>query len=206
MNMKKLLSIFLAVVLLVGVIAPCFPVRAETEHQHTYGQWTVDAEKKIQSRTCSGCGEKQIFHGDTDKFEQIAAPAIGSTYYLAANVNGTLRYFYLSGSVTVTSPASLNTTDALSSAKPITLVAEATANTGDFRLSYDNSGTANYIYANGSFTGDNQLATGTGAKNLTADKNAFSMDTVGGVSVIREYSTSGTNGVLVKLEADVDAT
>ena len=186
MNMKKTFSIFLAFVLLLGIVVPCFPVKAETAHQHTYGQWTIDTVNHSQSRTCSDCGGKQVLHGTTNKAEQANAPAVGDSYYLAANVNGTLKYFYLSGSVTVTNPYSLNTTENPAEAKLVTLVTETVADSGDFRMNFDNNGTSSYVYCRDE-NSDGKPDTGTRASGVTASRCSFSMDEVNGVAVIREY-------------------
>ena len=85
MNMKKLFSILLAIVLLVGIIAPCFNVWGaellgnDDTHTHTFGQWTFDTAKGSQSRTCSGCNETETLHGTDTKVSQVVNPSVGST-------------------------------------------------------------------------------------------------------------------------------
>ena len=125
-----------------------------------------------------------------DGLDAVTDPKIGETYYLAANVEGTLRYFYLSGSVAATDPYSLNTTDAAANARQVTLEAAVTEGKGEFQMTFpgtDSSGNPTtmriYCYDVGS---DNDFDTGTNAKN-GANFHTFLMDEVDGVKVLRKY-------------------
>ena len=204
MNMKKIFSVFLAFVLLLGIVAPCFPVKAEPSHEHTYGQWTVDTVNYSQSRTCSGCGEKQILHGTTNKAEQVTAPVIGGKYYLAANVAGTLRYFATEGSVTETAPYSLRVTEDLQNTniRQITLEDPTVTSekyTQGFQLTYLNGSTVNRIYCidtlkDATVAGQTGVMD-TGTQTGTAYKNRHNVFLNTADNTIR--STYKTNHVLV---------
>ena len=207
MNMKKIFSIFLAIVLLVGVIAPGIPVKAEEEHQHTYGAWTFDTAKGTQSRACS-CGDTQVLHGTTNKAEQVTAPVVGGKYYLAANVAGTLQYFLLEGKVTDTVPYSLHVTSDVTDAKirEITLedpsaVTDATVTTG-FQLTFLNSSTLTRIYCYNAETSNAAMDTGTNTK-CYKNRHNFYMAEVGGVKVIK--STGNGNVLAVKYNETMQA-
>lgn len=143
-----------------------------------------------------------------DGLDAVTNPTIGETYYLAANVDGTLRYFYLSGSVTATSPYSLNTTDDVTKAKQVTLAAAVTTGKGEFQLDYVHNSAEAHIYcfdALASGANKDVMDTGTGSKykdgnygsHYTATRATFSMDEVNGLKVLRKYSN---NNVLVVKE------
>ena len=201
MNMRKLLSIFLAFVLVLGVFAPCFPVwgAEESNHQHTYGQWSFDTAKGTQSRTCSGCNAVQTLHGTTNKAEQVTAPAIGSQYYLAANVAGTLKYF-IHGTVTNTTPNSLVVTEDTTKAQQITIedpsaVAESTG--VGFQMTYPNPNTSSSTKTLRIHCMGTGAAANTGAAaQATKGRTTFIVDEVGGVKVLRK--TANNNILVVK--------
>ena len=198
MKLKRTFGIILAFVLLLGIAAPCFPVKADTEHQHTYGQWTFNTEGGYQSRICSDCGETQTFHGIINKVEQVTDPVIGGAYYLAANVDGTLQYFrsaVTGESVTSTTPYSVYVTTDLNhtNIKQITLEAPASGTEG-FQLTFDDNGAVRRIYCYNASTADAAMDTGHHGAAATLSKHTFAPAQVNGVNVLRKLNN---NNILV---------
>ena len=196
MTLKKFISIAMTLVLLLGVIAPCVTVLGLEEHTHAYGDWVFDTAAGVQTQTCD-CGQVNTLYGTDTKVSQVAAPAIGQTYHLAANVNGSIYFFALEGKVTDTQPYSLNLTTNLGNAnvKRITLEAPVEGDKG-FQLSFDNNGSKTRIYCYDVLTsGSNKgvMDTGTNTANFL-NRHTFFMDTVGGVQVLRKI---GNDNILV---------
>ena len=199
MNMKKIFSIFLAIVLLVGVIAPGIPVKAEEEHQHTYGAWTFDTAKGTQSRACS-CGDTQVLHGTTNKATQVTAPTVGGKYYLAANVAGTLQYFAFGSSTTDTTPYSLHVSTDTAKATQVTLEDPITATEGTsagFQMTFSGkNGALTRIYCydvNTAGANRGVMDTGHNTANYKG-RHTFEIAEVGGVKVLRKLVN---NNILV---------
>ena len=200
MKLKKIFSIIMAFVLLVGIVLPCVPVlgAGETEHEHTYGQWSFDAENGTQSRVCSSCDDTQVLYGTTNKVSQAEDPKVGESYYLAANVKGSVKYFTFEGKVTVTLPYSLNVTDDLSNGniKKLTLEDPTLANEGTatgFQLIFDDNGTTRRIYCYNVETSNGAMDTGINTANYKG-RHTFMCDEVNGVKVLRKLSN---NNILV---------
>lgn len=161
------------------------------EGNHTYGNWIYDAENGTQSKICSACQNVgEILYGTTDKFSQVTAPTIGSTYYLAANVAGNLKYFCMpptGGSVTNTSPYSLYTTQSPANSKQVKLLSAITSGKGSFQLSFMNGSTETFIYCHTTGTGTTATSS---TSYYTPDRASFFVDEVNGVSVLRKYSNN----------------
>ena len=132
-----------------------------------------------------------------------AEPVVGESYYLAADVAGTLRYFR-HGTVTDTTPYSLVTTTNIHHNWAFKLTLESSTETnekfqGGFQLTYTNptSDTLTRIYCYDAKTdGENKGVMDTGVNSGTAYKNrhSFRMDEVNGVPVLRKY---GNDNILV---------
>ena len=177
-----------------------YPVVLLGEHEHTYGAWSELSEDYTQTRTCTLCGHVETMWGAQDKAIVVEEPVIGESYYLVANVNGTLRSF-VTGGVGETKPYSLKT-DVISgnSVKQVILETAVTAGKGEFQLSFYNGTALNRIYCydalkdSDTVTGQTGVMdTGTNGKS-TPEYHTFLMDTVNGVTVLRKYSN---NNVLV---------
>ena len=174
MKIRKTLSFLLALTLILGVLAPCGAVL------HAHAQTT-------------------LYGGN---LEQVTEPAIGESYYLGADVDGTMKYF-TTGTVTTTAPYSLVTTERIGVATQVTLESSTQTSEnfeGGFQFTYDNEGTLNRIYCMDVLkdattpgqTGimDTGVNTGTAYQN----RHSFFVDEVGGVKVLRKY---GNNNILV---------
>ena len=172
---------------------------------HIYGAVTSDAANKTHSRTCTACGYTNVVYGENH--EQVQYPAIGGSYYLAANVAGTVKYF-TTGTVTTTAPYSLVTTERVNIAQKVILEDSKLTSEkfeGGFQFTYDNEGTLNRIYCmdvlkDAESAGQTGIMD-TGVQSGTAYKNrhSFFVDEVGGVKVLRKY---GNNNILaVELNA-----
>ena len=75
MTLKKTLSFCLALTLILGLLAPCGALLQTSAATTLYG----------------------------DNLEQVTEPVIGESYYLGADVDGTMKYF-TTGTVTNTAP------------------------------------------------------------------------------------------------------
>lgn len=195
MTFKKSLSVFMALMLLFGILVPCFPVMGTENdpHSHTYGDWVFDTEAGTQTKTCS-CGDAITLHGTDNKVSQVAAPAVGQSYYLAANAAGVVQYFILEGSITDTVPYSLHTTIDPEKAMPVTLETPVSGNTG-FQVTFIRTSDNKLlrIYCYDAKNSDGIMDTGTNAGNELA-KHTFFADEVDGVKVLRK---TGNNNILV---------
>ena len=129
----------------------------------------------------------------------VTEPVIGESYYLAADVDGTMRYFCTpptGGSVTTTKPYSLYTTQSADSATQVTL--EDSVETSEklevgFQLTFMNGSNVTRIYCYDAGGSDGIMDTGTNTKNYV-NRHTFAMDTVNGEPVLRKY---GNNNILV---------
>ena len=199
MTTKKLMSLLMTLVLLLSVIAPGMSVMGtgSEPHSHTYGQWVFDTDKGTQSRTCEECGDTQILYGTDTKVSQVESPAVGQSYYLAANVGGTV-YFFRHGTISDTKPYSLVTTSNVnhSWAFPVTLEKPVEGSLG-FQMTYTNptSGATTRIYCYDVLTtAGNSGIMDTGANTANyLNRHTFFVDTVGGVKVLRKI---GNNNIL----------
>lgn len=159
MQARRILSMVLALALMVGVIAPCSSV-------------VHAAEEK--------------FYDQAQNLEQVTAPVVGESYYLAADVEGELLTF-TTGGVSETDPYSLKTIDISNKyAKQVTLVEETVADTGDFRISFDYDGKTAYIYCRDE-NSDGKPDTGTRTEGVTASRCSFYTEEINGVTLIREH-------------------
>lgn len=200
MTHKKIISMIMTLVLLLSVVAPCLSVMGtgSEAHSHDYGQWVLDQENGTQSRTCTTCNHREILYGTDTKVSQAENPAVGESYYLAANVAGTV-YFFRHGTVSDTQPYSLVTTDNVNHnwAFQVTLETPVEGNTG-FQMTYKNptSGATTRIYCYDVLTtGENRGIMDTGANTANfINRHTFFVDEVGGVKVLRKI---GNNHVLV---------
>lgn len=157
---------------------------------HTYG--AMVANDNVAARVCSVCGYSQVVMDQ--KYVQVKSPAIDETYYLSANVGGTLRYFCTppsGGSVTNTSPYSLYTTESAANSMQVTLLDAISSGKGEFQLSFDNAGAETFIYCHTTGTGTTKTSS---TSYYTSDRATFFMDEMNGVTVLRKY---GNNYVLV---------
>ena len=190
MTFKKSLSVFMALMLLLGILVPCFPVMGTENdpHSHTYGDWVFDTEAGTQTKTCS-CGDAITLHGTENKVSQVAAPVVGETYYLAANVGRKLLSYLSNGGYTETSPYSLKTSETLNT---VTVKAALQSGKGEFQLQ---TADGKLLYS---------VAAGAGATVSSGyinnpERVSFSMDEVNGVPVIRAF---GTNKILAAKYSD----
>lgn len=199
MTFKKSFSVFMALMLIFGILVPCFPVMGTENdpHSHTYGDWVFDTEKGTQSKTCS-CGDAITLHGTDNKVSQVTEPVIGESYYLAANVAGKV-YFFRHGTISDTQPYSLVTTDNVNHnwAFQVTLEAPVEGNTG-FQMTYQNptNGATTRIYCYDVLTtAGNSGIMDTGANTANyLNRHTFFVDEVGGIKVLRKI---GNNNILV---------
>ena len=92
MTFKRTISILMALVLIFGLAVPGLTAIGTegASHTHTYGEWVFDTENGTQSHTCEECSHTEILYGTDTKVSRAEAPAVGESYYLAANVAGTL--------------------------------------------------------------------------------------------------------------------
>ncbi|MBQ6831328.1 MAG: phosphodiester glycosidase family protein [Oscillospiraceae bacterium] len=160
-----------------------YPVMLLQEHTHTLGNAVADTANNTVSRSCD-CGYTQTVYDCT--VSSVDQAVVGESYYLTANVAGTIRYF-IHGTVSETSPASLRTSDnfAHNWAFPVTLEAPVEGDTG-FQMTYTNpSGNTVRIYCFDSVGSDGVADTGV---NSTSDlnKHTFFEDEVNGVKVLRK--------------------
>ncbi len=170
---------------------------------HIYGAVTSDAANNTHSRTCTVCGYSNVIYGENH--EQVKYPAIDSSYYLAANVAGTLKYF-TTGTVTNTAPYSLVTTERVSVAQQVILEDSKLTSEkfeGGFQFTFDNNGTVNRIYCmdqlkDATVAGQTGIMD-TGINSGTAYKNrhSFKVDEVNSIKVLR--SVGNSNILVVKL-------
>lgn len=172
------------------------PVMLLTEHTHTYDEVTVDAASNTASRSCS-CGKAITVYDQ--KVTAVDEPQIGGSYHLTANVDGTIRYF-IHGTVTETSPASLRTSDNLDHnwAFPVSIEAPVEGDVG-FQMTYTNPSSATVrIYCYDSIGNDGIADTGVNSKSTLAT-HTFFVDEVGGVKLLRQIDN---NSVLVVKELE----
>ncbi len=136
---------------------------------------------------------------DGQTLTQVTEPVIGETYYLGANVDGTMMYFCTpptGGSVTTTTPYSLYTTQSAANCTQVTLEDSVTTYEkyeGGFQLTFMNSSNVTRIYCYDAGGSDGIMDTGTNTKNYV-NRHTFTMDVVNGVPVLRKY---GNNNILV---------
>ncbi len=167
---------------------------------HTYGAVKTDAANKTSSRTCTVCGYTNVIYGYD--YQQVQYPVVGESYYLTANVAGSLKYF-TTGTVTNTAPYSLVTTE--SASKAVKVAIESSTKTsekfeGGFQFTFDNNGNVTRIYCmdvlKDATTAGQTGIMDTGTQTGTAYKNrhSFFVDEVNGVKVLRKY---GNNNILV---------
>lgn len=198
MKTKKIISVFLATCLLISML-PAVVLAAENDaHSHTFGTSVVSGN--ATTRTCTDCGYAEtVYDGKVVTAEEAE---IGENYYLAANVEGVLKYF-TTGTVSNTVPYSLVTTERISAAMPVTLEDSTLTNEkfeGGFQLSYDNNGSTARIYCmdvlkDATVAGQTGVMdTGVNTAAPYQNRHSFFVDEVGGVKVLRKY---GNNNVLV---------
>ena len=172
------------------------PVMLLTEHAHAYNEITVDAENNSASRVCS-CGKAITVYDQ--KVTAVDEPQIGGSYHLTANVNGTIRYF-IHGTVTETSPASLRTSDNLDHnwAFPVSIEAPVEGDEG-FQMTYVNPSSATVrIYCYDAIGKDGIMDTGVNSKSTLAT-HTFFVDEANGVKLLRQIDN---NSVLVVKEVE----
>ena len=127
----------------------------------------------------------------SENLMQVIEPVIGESYYLAANVNGTLKYFCTpptGGSVTTTLPYSLYTTESAAHTQQVTLEDPTTAIEGTavgFQLTYNNNGNTARIYCYDAKNNDGIMDTGANSANYKG-RHTFEIAEVGGVKVLRK--------------------
>lgn len=199
MTFKRTISIIMVLVLLLGVAVPCLTVIGTevASHTHTYGDWVFDTENGTQSRTCEECSHTQILYGTETKVSQAENPAVGESYYLAANVEGTV-HFFRHGTISDTKPYSLVTTDNVNHNWAFQLKLEAPVEgTKGFQMTYTNptSGATTRIYCYDVLTtAGNSGIMDTGANTANfLNRHTFFVDEVGGVKVLRKI---GNNNIL----------
>ena len=176
MTLKKTLSLLLALALVLSVMAPCGVLQASAATMY-----------------------------NNNTLEQVTEPVVGESYYLAADVAGTM-YYFRHGTVTDTAPYSLVTTNNINHNWAFRLTVESSTETnekfeGGFQLCYTNpsSGAMSRIYCydvlKDATTAGQTGIMDTGASSGTAYKNrhSFYMDTVNGTAVLRKY---GNDNVL----------
>ena len=180
MQARKLLSMVLALALVLSVIAPCInPVEA-TPQVEIYG----------------------------DNLEQVTEPVIGESYYLGADVAGTMMYFR-HGTVSDTVPYSLVATDNFNhnwtfklTVEDPSAISDTTVTTG-FQLTYTNPSNSNlariYCY---DVLKDATVAGQTGVMDTGAnaaaykDRHNFDMYDLDGLKLIK--STGNGNVLVIK--------
>ena len=161
-----------------------YPVMLLTEHNHNFGAPVADAASNSVSRTCS-CGQSKTVYDQ--KVQNVNNPVVGNQYYLTANVDGTIRYF-IHGTVSESTPASLRTSDNLDHpwAFPVTLEEPVEGDEG-FQMTYTNpSGNTVRIYCYDSVGSDGVADTGVNSTSELA-KHTFFMDEVDGMKVLRKF-------------------
>lgn len=150
------------------------PVMLLTEHAHAYDEVTLDAANNTASRVCD-CGKAITVYDQ--KVTRVDEPQIGGSYHLTANVDGTIRYF-IHGTVTESSPASLRTSDDFyhNWSLPFTLEAPVEGEEG-FQLIYTNPTNGNLarIYCYDSIGSDGVADTGANSKS-ELNKHTFTLD------------------------------
>ena len=164
---------------------------AEAEHSLT--DWAFDETNGTQSRNCI-CGYAETLYGVGNKVLQAADPKAGESYYLAANVQGTI-YYMIHGTVTATSPYSLEVTadEEKDGLRQVMLEAPVSGENG-FQITYlrpsDEKLLRIYCYdAGGS---DGVMDTGVNTASTLAN-HTFFVDELDGVKVLRKY---GNNHIL----------
>lgn len=200
MTLKKMISMLLTLVLLLSVAVPAIPIvgTGSEVHSHTYDQWVFDTEKGTQSRSCTGCGDTQVLYGTDTKVSREENPAVGQSYHLAANVDGTV-YFFRHGTISDTTPYSLVTTNNVNHnwAFQVKLEAPVEGSVG-FQMTYQNptSGATTRIYCYDVLkTTGNSGVMDTGANTANfLNRHTFFVDEVGGVKVLRKI---GNDNILV---------
>ncbi len=198
MKSKKIFSALLAVCLLMSMLPAAVWAAESDTHTHTFGASAVSGN--TATRTCTGCGYVQTVY---DQALDVAEEAvIGENYYLAANVEGVLKYF-TTGTVTTTAPYSLVTTERIAVAVPVTLESSTLTNEkfeGGFQFTYDNNGSTARIYCmdvlkDATTAGQTGIMdTGVHSQSPYKNRHSFWIDEVGGVKVLRKY---GNDNILV---------
>ena len=168
------ISFCLALTLILGLLAPCGALLQTSAATTLYG----------------------------DNLEQVTEPVIGESYYLGADVDGTMKYF-TTGTVTNTAPYSLVTTERIAVAVQVTLESSTLTSEnfeGGFQFIYDNNGTVNRVYCmdvlKDATTAGQTGVMDTGVQSGTAYKNrhSFFVDDLDGVKILRKY---GNENILV---------
>lgn len=198
MKTKKIVSAFLAVCLLIGILPAAVWAAENDAHIHTFGASVVSGN--AATRTCTDCGYAEtVYNGEVATAEEAE---IGKTYYLAAYVEGVLKYF-TTGTVSNTVPYSLVTTERMDVAKPVTLEDSTLTNEkfeGGFQFTYDNNGSTARIYCmdvlkDATVAGQTGIMdTGVNSTAPYQNRHSFRIDEVGGVKVLRKY---GNDNILV---------
>ena len=180
--------------------AGVYPVTLSASHAHTE-QWVANADGTT-TLSCTVCGFEEIYYGGDTKVSQVEDPAIGGTYYLAANVDGVIKFF-TTGTVTNTAPYSLVTTERPAVAVPVTLedpnAAKESTGVG-FQITFDNNGTVTRIYCmdvlkDATTAGQTGVMdTGTNSSEPYRGRHTFECVEIGGVKVLRKLAN---NNILV---------
>ena len=179
-----------------------YPVTLSVSHEHTYNDQWIANENGTTSQFCQLCGFEEIYYGGDTKVYQVEEPTIGGSYYLAADVNGVIKFF-VTGTVTNTAPYSLVTTERRAVATPVTLEDSTQTDEnfeGGFQLTFDNNGTVTRIYCmdvlkDATTAGQTGIMdTGTNSGTAYQNRHSFRIDEVDGVKVLRKY---GNNHILV---------
>ena len=178
MTLKKTLSFLLTLTLVLGVLAPCGALLQASAATTLYG----------------------------DNLEQVTEPVIGESYYLGADVEGTMMYFR-HGTVTDTVPYSLVTTDNINHNWCFKLTLEDSTETsenfeGGFQFTYThptNGNTARiYCYdvlKDATVAGQTGVVdTGVNSSSPYKNRHSFCVDTLEGKTIIKQY---GNGSVLV---------
>ena len=187
-----------------------YPVVLMEEHAHSYGAWSFDAENGTQSQTCEICGYVNTLYGTDNKVSMVTEPVIGESYYLVANVDGTI-YFFRHGSATETVPYSLVATDnfAHNWVRQVTIEDPTTTNekiTTGFQLTYINPTTeaTSRIYCydvlkDATVAGQTGVMdTGINSANYK-NRHNFTVEQINGQTVLHK---TGNNNVLVLKELE----
>ncbi len=198
-----------------------YPVVLLDAHEHTYtdNTWVFDTEKHTQSHTCNGCGHVETMWGADSKVTLADEPVIGESYYLVANVDGTLRYF-IHGVATETAPYSLRTSSDINHnwAFQVTLEDSKLTDeevTGGFQFTYTNpDGNLVKIYSydvlkdSATLTGQTGVAdTGIHSGNPAyKNRHSFYVDDLDGVSILRKMNATNDNHILVVKEMEFTRT
>ncbi len=179
MTLKKTLSFLLVLTLVLSVMAPCGALLQASAATTLYGE---------------------------AELEQVTEPVIGESYYLGADVEGTMMYFR-HGTVTDTVPYSLVTTDNINHNWCFKLTLEDSTQTsenfeGGFQFTYThptNGNTARiYCYdvlKDATVAGQTGVVdTGANSSSPYKNRHSFCVDTLEGKTIIKQY---GNGSVLV---------